>query len=128
MVLLTLPPLRHHAVKPELEEMTALDLPAVRADVVLGLPQRPDDPEPVQPGLLPCLPQHGLRSQLTRPDTPGRDLDADFLIGVIHMPEHQQPSITDDVRDNLVLDGLVRHSDPFHAQLSAVCSLPTAAA
>src|SRR5580698_2146395 len=96
MVFLALPPLRHLAVKAELKEMTALDLPAVRADVVLALTQRPDDPELVQPRLLACLPQHSISRRLTRPDTPGRDLDADFLIGVIHMPEHQQPPITDD--------------------------------
>jgi hypothetical protein len=128
MIFLALPALGSLVVKPELEEMAVLDLPAIGADVVIGLAEGPDDPDSVQPGLLPCLSQHSVRRRLAWPDAPGRNLDADFLIGVIHMPENQQPTFTDDISNDFVLDYLVRHSEPFRARRLAVCSLPTPAA
>jgi hypothetical protein len=128
MILLAPPALGSLVIKPELEEMAVLDLPAVRTDVVVGLAKRPDDPDPAQAGLLPHLTQRSVRGRLTRPDASSRNLDADLLIGVIHVPEHQQPTFTDDVSNDFVLDDLVGHSKPFRARRLAVCSLPTPAA
>src|SRR5690349_8817987 len=105
------PPLRNLAGRFEVKDMPPLDLIPVRADVVLGHPELPHNREPAEPGLLLRFPQRRLLRRLTWPHGPSRNLNADFLPGVVGMPEDQQPAIAYDVTEHLVRDHLLGHDD-----------------
>ena len=94
--------------------MAVLDLEPVRADVVLGLAELADDLEVVQAGLLAGLPQRGGLRGLPGADAAGRDLDADLLVAVIGVPEHQQPPVAHDVDEHLLLGDLLGHRNNLH--------------
>ena len=74
------------------EDVPSLDLEAVRADVVSGLPELPDNLEVGEAGLLASLAKGGLLRRLVPPNAAGRYLDADLLIAVVDVPENQAAS------------------------------------
>jgi len=112
VILLAAPPLRRGPGQLQMEDMTVLDLEPVRADVVLGLAELGHDLEFRQPGFLAGLAQGRCLGRLSRADAPGGDLDADFLMAVVSVPEHQQLSITDDIAQHLVPGDPLGHGLP----------------
>jgi hypothetical protein len=56
--------------------------------------------------LLTGLTQSGGLRRLVGTDAPCGHLDADLLVGVVRVPEHQQSAVAYDVYENLLLDDL----------------------
>lgn len=89
MLLTTPPTLRHVPTHLDMKDMPPLNLEPIRTDVILSHAKLPDDPEPIQPGLLARFTQRRILRRLPSPHAPGRNLDTNLLEAHIHMPEHQ---------------------------------------
>ena len=87
----------------KLEHMPVLDLVAIRADVVGGLPELAHDAELAQAGFLARLAQGGVLRGFSRPDASGKDLDADVLQVVVGVAEDQELVVSDDVAQHLLV-------------------------
>ncbi len=104
--------------------MPVLDLEPVRADVVLGLAELADDLEVRQAGLLAGLAQGGGFRGLTGADAACGHLDADLLIGVVGVAEHQQASVADNVDEDLLFRDLLGHGGNLHLVQALVRARP----
>lgn len=87
----------------EAENVSALDLVTIRADVVDDLPELAHNTEPAEAGFLARFAQGGVFGGFSRPDTSGRDLETDVLLVIVSVAEDQQlAAIPDDVAPKLL--------------------------
>jgi hypothetical protein len=104
------PPLLRWLMDLKLEHVPVLDLVAIGAEVVGGLPELARDAELAEAGFLAGFAQRGVFGGFSLADAPGGDLDTDLFQVVVDVAEDQQLAVADDVAQHLAGVDLVRHS------------------